>query len=130
MPRLLITALFLCCLGSPLQALETGWIDLKTGNADKATGIMVSDIQPPDPQNNTIVTIAIPKTSLDDLSDIQPVVVYAKDSAARPTPLNISYTWVADYDNNYYGLVINLGRQPLLPIRLYLQTLETNRINP
>ena len=40
----------------------------------------------------------------------------------KPEPLDISYEWLDDYDNDNYGLVIRLGKNSRWPIRLYLNS--------
>jgi hypothetical protein len=52
---------------------------------------------------------------------IEEVVVVGR-RPEKPEPLDISYEWLDDYDNDNYGLVIRLGKDSNWPIRLYLDS--------
>jgi hypothetical protein len=127
----ILIGFFTLAFSTPLIALETDWIDVKKGTEDKATGTTIRDVSKSEKEGNTTVTIAIPKTAVAN-PDMEEVVVYGKaqEKSKKEPVLDIRYEWVADYERDYYGLVIKFGKDPVLPIRLYLKSTETNKINP
>lgn len=118
---------FILVLGSPAGAqslgAETGWIDLVKGNTDEISGANVRDVQPGAEAGTTRVTLAIPKERLsinpDQLEEVRVI-------GRRPEPIDLwpdfRYEWVADYDNDNYGLIIHLRDDGTLPLRLYLDS--------
>ena len=52
---------------------------------------------------------------------LEEVVVVGR-RPAKPEPLDITYEWLDDYENDNYGLVIRLGKNSNWPIRLYLDS--------
>ncbi|PLW82460.1 hypothetical protein CWI75_11950 [Kineobactrum sediminis] len=102
---------------------ETGWLDLVKGHTDKISGTNVRDVQPGDQEGSTRVTLAIPKKALSiNPSRLEEVRVIGR----RPEPIDLwpdfRYEWVADYDNDNYGLIIHLRDDGTLPLRLYLDS--------
>ena len=65
--------------------------------------------------------LSIPKSSINKPSEIEEVVVYGR-RPEKPEPLDITYEWLDDYDNDNYGLVIRLGKDSNWPIRLYIDS--------
>lgn len=126
-----LAGLFLVFISVHLHALETGWIELKKGSEDKDTGAVVREISKPDAKGNTTVTVAIPKTAVANTAEEEVVVYGQRPEKRKKAPImDVRYEWVADYEQDYYGLVIKFGANPVLPIRLYLKSVETNKINP
>ena len=64
---------------------------------------------------------AVPTYAQDGASEIEEVVVVGR-KPEKPQPLDITYEWLDDYDNDNYGLVIRLGKDSRWPIRLYLNS--------
>ncbi len=126
-----LVGFFTLAFSSQLMALETDWIDLKKGSADKTTGASVREVSKSGKDGNTTVTVAIPKTAVADTAS-EEVVVYGKapEKSQKEPIIDVSYEWVADYENDYYGLVIKFGKDPVLPIRLFLKSIEPNKIDP
>ena len=56
-----------------------------------------------------------------ELVEIEEVVVIGR-KPEEPEPLDITYEWLDDYDNDKYGLVIRLGKNTRWPIRLYMNS--------
>ena len=51
------------------------------------------------------------------------VVLGRKLESDKTEPvLKMRHEWVADYDDDYYGLLLYLGEKSNLPIRLYLDS--------
>jgi hypothetical protein len=103
------------------QPLESDWLQLVKGYRDPASGVEMRDVEYGEEAGTRTVTLAIPKKSMANPADIEEVVVVGR-RPEKPEPLDISYEWLDDYDNDNYGLVIRLGRNSNWPIRLYLNS--------
>jgi hypothetical protein len=117
----LLIASLLC---SPLFAnQETDWLELQEGYEGEVIGAKVTRIEEPEGENNKRITVAIPKSAIKSNREIEEIVVIGKvqKKAGKTFPINITYEWADDYDNDYYGLIITLGKATNLPIRLYLK---------
>lgn len=102
---------------------ETDWLELMEGYAGKVIGARVEKIEPVDGTENQRVTLAIPKAAIADTQTIDEIVVVGKrpkKEAASP-PLKIDFEWAKDYERDYYGLIITLGKETNYPIRLYFK---------
>lgn len=117
----LLTLVFLAQPG--LADKETDWLELREGAQDKATRATVLGVKESDNGDGTQVTIAIPKSTMKTTDEIEEIVVLgrAPKEQDKPVKLNVRYEWVSDYDNDNYGLIITLGKNTKLPIRLYLK---------
>lgn len=103
------------------QPLESDWMQLVKGYRDKDTGVEMREVEYGKEAGARTITLAIPKSSRINPDDIEEVVVVGR-RPAKPEPLDISYEWLDDYDNDNYGLVIRLGRDSNWPIRLFLDS--------
>ena len=103
------------------QPLQSDWLQLVKGYRDQATGVEMRDVEYGDEAGVRTVTLAIPKSSMSDPDTIEEVVVVGR-RPAKPEPLDITYEWLDDYENDNYGLVIRLGKNSNWPIRLYLDS--------
>jgi hypothetical protein len=101
--------------------LQSGWMELVKGQRDPATGVEMREIEEENAGETRTVTLSIPKTSMNHPDTIEEVVVVGR-RPEKPEPLDISYEWLDDYDNDNYGLVIRLGKDSNWPIRLYLDS--------
>ena len=102
--------------GEPLQS---DWLELVKGYKGKNLGTELVEID--DEGETRTITLAIPKTSMGNPNEIEEVVVIGR-KPEKPQPLDITYEWLDDYDNDNYGLVIRLGKNSRWPIRLYLNS--------
>lgn len=111
---------------SPVIAVElkTEWIELDEGFSESLLGARVQDIEELPDDAGRKVTVEIPRESLQHRTDIPEIVITAKRSDRSERELEIPHAWLADYDNDNYGLVIYLGRNQNLPFRLFLKTDE------
>lgn len=124
--RQVLTAL---ALAIPLSALaqneppplKSDWLQLVKGYRDPATGVEMRDIEYEDAPGARTITLAIPKSSMRNPDEIEEIVVVGR-RPEKPEPLDISYEWLDDYENDNYGLVIRLGRNSNWPIRLFLDS--------
>jgi hypothetical protein len=103
------------------QPLESGWMNLVKGYRDKATGVEMKEVESGDTADSRTITLSIPKSSISSPGEIEEVVVYGR-RPEKPEPLDITYEWLDDYDNDNYGLVIRLGKNSNWPIRLYIDS--------
>lgn len=103
------------------QPLQSDWMQLVKGYRDKATGVEMQEVKSGDTSGSRTITLSIPKSAINKPGDIEEVVVYGQ-RPEKPEPLDISYEWVADYDNDNYGLVIRLGKDSNWPIRLFIDS--------
>lgn len=101
-------------------SLETSWLEFVKGSKGENMGVELHDIQPGDTEGTRKVTLRIPKTAISHPDDIEEVVVVAR-RPEDPEPLDIQYEWLYDYDNDNYGLVIQIGDLDW-PIRLYMNS--------
>lgn len=124
-PLQTVTALLtLMLLAQPgLADRETDWLELREGAQDKATGMTIQRIEEDNNGDSTQVTISIPRHAMKTTDEIQEIIVTGKAPKKhdKPVKLNIKYEWANDYDNDYYGLIITIGKNAKLPIRLYLK---------
>ena len=101
------------------EAMESDWLELVKGYKGDALGTELREID--DSGEMRTVTLAIPKKSISHPNEIEEVVVIGR-KPEKPEPLDISYEWLDDYDNDNYGLVIRLGKNTNWPIRLYMNS--------
>ena len=102
---------------------ESGWLQLVKGHLDAESGISVDSVEPGSVPGERKITLIIPKThAAFDPGALEEVRVVGR----RPEPVDIlpdfRYEWVADYDNDNYGLVIHLKDDGSLPLRLYMES--------
>lgn len=102
---------------------ETDWLELQEGYEGKVIGAKVTRIEELEDQNYKRITIAIPKSAIKTTREIEEIVVIGKapKKAGKTFTINITHEWADDYDNDYYGLIITLGKATNFPIRLYLK---------
>ncbi|MEE4144929.1 MAG: hypothetical protein V2I26_09025 [Halieaceae bacterium] len=96
-------------------------MDLVKGYRDKATGVEMKEVEEGETSGSRTITLSIPKSSINKPSEIEEVMVYGR-RPEKPEPLDITYEWLEDYDEDNYGLVIRLGRFPNWPIRLFIDS--------
>lgn len=117
----LLLAPLLACAQTGGETLETDWLELVKGYRGETVGAELVEIEDGDTADVQEITLAIPKTAIDHPDAIEEVVVIGR-KPEKPEPLDITYEWVDDYDNDNYGLVIRLGRNTNWPIRLYMNS--------
>ena len=105
------------------SALHTGWMEFVKGARDSDVGAQLVEIEEGATAGTQKITVAIPKVSIADPADIEEVIVIGQaPEKSEPLDIDITYEWVADYDNDNYGLVIRLSRDTNWPIRLYFNS--------
>jgi hypothetical protein len=128
----LFGSLVTLALGAPLAAVgdegrdiaESDWLELVKGYKGATLGAELVDIKDDETGESQEVTVKIPKSAIRHPDEIEEVVVVGRrpDKPELPEPIDISYEWLDDYDNDNYGLVIRLGKNSRWPIRLYMNS--------
>ncbi|MCB1730443.1 MAG: hypothetical protein KDI21_08205, partial [Halieaceae bacterium] len=103
------------------QPLQSDWIQLVKGYRDQGSGVEMREVEYGSEAGSRTITLAIPKTYRISADEIEEVVVVGR-RPPKPEPLDITYEWLDDYDDDNYGLVIRLGKDSNWPIRLYLDS--------
>ena len=124
------TALMVCALMVTLRAfadsaaMQSDWLDLVKGAREETLGVELISIEDDATPGMTKVMLAVPKASVGAMDTIEEVVVVGQrpERPAPPAPLDISYEWVEDYDNDNYGLLIHISKDTVWPIRLYVNS--------
>jgi len=101
------------------EPLQSDWLELVTGFRGETLGAELREIEDGEHEDGQKITLAIPKLAIGHPDNIEEVVVIGR-KPEKSRPLEISYEWLDDYDNDNYGLVIRLGKDSNWPIRLYL----------
>jgi hypothetical protein len=107
-------------LALPALAGETAEVELKTGYVDPKSGVKVEDIEVLPGQDVQAVRLAVPRTG----EPIEEMVVTARRPSGEPVLQLKPHEFVRDYDRNYYGLVIYLGKNETMPLRLYMDSTQ------
>lgn len=100
--------------------VQTDWIEPTTGQSEKTLGVSVKSVEP-DASGDSKVTLSIPKSALGGEPEMEEVVVVGRKPDKTEQRLDIRHEWVADYDKDNYGLVLYLGKDGNVPLRLYLK---------
>ena len=126
MKKWLSTVALATVLAPPVMGaeLETEWITPDEGFTESRLGVRVHDIEELPDEAGRRVTVEIPRESLQYRTDIPEIVITAQRADRSERQLEIPHAWLADYDNDHYGLVLYLGRNQNLPFRLFLKTDE------
>ena len=104
----------------PALAGETAEVELRKGYVDPKSGVKVEEIVVLPEQDMQAVRLAVPRTE----EPIEEMVVTAKRRSGEPVLQLKPHEFVRDYDHNYYGLVIYLGRNETKPLRLYMDAAQ------
>lgn len=105
--------------------LQTDWIEPVPGYEEKTLGTVIKAVEPEGETGDTRIMISVPKLSVANTSDIQEIIVVAKQPRKDKKPeVSIRHEWVADYDNDHYGLVLYLGKDEQIPFRIYFKGIE------
>lgn len=125
--KLLLALIAVCSLVvsigfSPLvAALETDLLEQKEGYQGKILGARVEEVSVVEGERIKQLTVSIPKSN----GPIEEVIVTARrlDSTDREKPIfqMKPYTFIKDYDNDRFGLIIYVGENNQLPFRLYFK---------
>jgi len=106
------------------EVLESDWLELVKGYKGSALGAELVEIKDEETGETREITLAIPKVSMRHPDEIEEVLVVGRmpEEAEPPEPLDITWEFVDDYDNDNYGLIIRLGKNSRWPIRLYMNS--------
>lgn len=103
---------------------ESDWMELVKGYRGENMGMELRDIQVTEGAEGQTVTLAIPKSAINHPDTMEEVRVVGRrpDKMEFEFPLEFTYEWVDDYDNDYYGLVLHLGKDSQVPFRLFMDS--------
>lgn len=121
----------LAIIALPLSAaeLQTEWIKPVEGFKDSSLGATITAVEPVAADGGARVTLAVPKAKMGNSNGVEEIIVTAKKPGAEKNlpEISIRHEWVADYDNDNYGLVVYLGKDGSIPFRLYFSIPEEQR---
>ncbi|GAB5451605.1 MAG: hypothetical protein Hals2KO_19330 [Halioglobus sp.] len=101
------------------EALQSDWLELVRGYKGSVLGAELVSIEQDSTPEMQRVTVAIPKSAMPSRETIEEVLVVGR-KPEQPEPIEFTYEWLDDYENDRYGLVIHLRKDNKWPIRLYL----------
>jgi hypothetical protein len=116
--RQLAASLLLCCAALGVHAQESIDLELEEGFVHPGSGVRVDRIIVSPDGNEQEIRLAVPRSA----GPVEEVLVTAPRLKGITLPQLRPHEFVRDYDNDYYGLVIFLGRKENVPIRLYLDS--------
>lgn len=102
-------------------AMQSDWLELVKGSKGGTMGVELISIEDDETPGMQRIMLAVPKSSVGAMDTIEEVVVIGK-RPEKAEPLDVSYEWVEDYDNDNYGLLIHLSKDSNWPIRLYVNS--------
>ena len=103
-------------LATSASGLETGELELREGYVDPVSGVKVEKIVVSDEDGLQEITLSVPREN----GPIEEVIVTAPRLHSKPVQQKKAYTFVDDYDNDRYGLILYLGKEQRVPIRLFM----------
>jgi hypothetical protein len=104
----------------PALAGETADVELRKGYVDPKSGVKVEEIMVVPGQDMQAVRLAVPRGG----EPIEEMIVTARRPSGETVLQLKPHEFVRDYDNDYYGLVIYLGKNESLPLRLYMDAAQ------
>lgn len=102
--------------------LKTEWIEPKEGFSEQILGARIKSIESLPGDEGQRVTIEIPRESMTEAESMQEIVITARQPDQSESIIKVRHEWVNDYENDFYGLVLYLGKNSNLPIRIYLKS--------
>lgn len=110
--------------GLPAFAAEvqTEWIAPREGFTESGVGARIKSIEALPADEGQRVTIEIPRSAVAEGEIVQEIIVTAQRPDKTESPVSVRHEWVADYENDYYGLVLYLGSKEQTPLRIYLKS--------
>jgi hypothetical protein len=105
---------------------ETGEIRLEEGFVDPQSGVRVDKVVTDPATGAQEVRLAVPRGT----EPIDEVVVTGRRPDDKPLIQMAPHKFVADYEHDYYGLVIYLGKRENVPVRLYLDSRQQKPGSP
>lgn len=124
MNRMTFTLLLGSLVGLPSFAadLQTEWIAPHEGFTEPGIGARIKSIETLPADEGQRLTIEIPRSAMTEGEVVNEVIVTAQRPDKTESPLSVRHEWVADYEKDYYGLVLYLGNKEQLPLRIYLKS--------
>ena len=121
---LVAMALFALAGGTMAQSLgmQSDWLETVKGHRDGKTGAQVMEVMEDPKTGQQAVMVKIPKSSMEDDSDMEEIKVVGQAPEEREMPdvlPELETQWVDDYDNDHYGLLVKFNEDQKTPFRLF-----------
>lgn len=100
-------------------AIETGEIRLEEGFVEPRSGVRVEKIVNDPATGMQEIHLAVPRAAVPEEA-VEEVIVTAERPKRITLPQLKPHRFVADYEHDYYGLVVFLGKHESVPLRFYL----------
>lgn len=110
--------------GAMAQSLgmQSDWLETVKGHRDGKTGAQVMEVMEDPKTGQQAVMVKIPKSSMEDDSDMEEIKVVGQAPGEREMPEvlpELETQWVDDYDNDHYGLLVKFNEDQKTPFRLF-----------
>jgi hypothetical protein len=115
----LVSAMFSAVISA--GELKTDWIEPVEGYEEATLGARVQTLEISPVDGSTTATISIPRIAVDENGTVEEVIIYGKGPDKTEPRVEIPHEWVSDYDKDNYGLILYLGKNANIPLRLYLK---------
>lgn len=105
-------------------AIETGEVRLEEGFVEPRSGVRVEKIVNDPGTGMQEIHLAVPRAAVPEEA-VEEVIVTAERPKRITLPQLKPHRFVADYEHDYYGLVVFLGKHESVPLRFYLDARQT-----
>ena len=123
--RSLSTLLLAGLLGAHAAlALETGEVRLEEGFVEPRSGVRVEKIVNDPATGMQEIHLALPRAAVPE-ETVEEVIVTAERPRRITLPQLKPHRFVADYEHDFYGLVVFLGKHESVPLRFYLDARQS-----
>lgn len=123
--RSLTTLLLAGLLGAHAAlALETGEVRLEEGFVEPRSGVRVEKIVNDPATGMQEIHLALPRAAVPE-ETVEEVIVTAERPRRITLPQLKPHRFVADYEHDFYGLVVFLGKHESVPLRFYLDARQS-----
>lgn len=103
------------------EELITEWITPEQGATESSLGVTIQTVEPIGDEGEQRLTLSVPKSVAQDTDNIPEVIIYGRKPDKSEPQLHIRHEWVSDYDADHYGLVLYIGKEGNIPLRLYFK---------
>lgn len=119
----LLAVVAVILLPAQAEEIQTEWIEPVTGFRESALGARLGLVETLSGGRGTRVTIEIPRGAIADTDDIHEIVVMGRGPGGDGDErvMSVRHQWVSNYDEDNYGLLLYLGGEDNLPLRLYFK---------
>jgi len=104
------------------EDVATGWLNQQEGFREEVIGARLVSIDAVPADGSKRVTLAIPRKAVVDRGNYEEIVVVGRQPDKSETRFEVRYEWAEDYEKDFYGLILYLGKDSNFPIRLYFKS--------